>query len=154
MCNNGSVSLTSDLSVFNFGASRELYSKWLDASNKVLFSSELLQTRSYSTWSFSTFFSFFSTNLNPFMISGGLIFVVAPNRESISTIVGSLELINNNGVSVGFMVMDFDTLMDVEFKGINENHVGLNHNNMVSSKVRDLNILDIDLESKFHKFLD
>ncbi|GLT69744.1 hypothetical protein SLA2020_418710 [Shorea laevis] len=134
---NNSVSLTPDLPVPNSGAGRVLYSKPV----------RFRRPGSRSPCSFTTFFSFSIRNLNPSSIGGGLAFVIAPDGESVGAAGGSLGLVNDNGVSTGFVAVEFDTLMDVEFKDINGNHVGLDLNSMVSSQVGDLGVLDIDLKS-------
>jgi len=43
--------------------------------------------------------------------------------------------------------VEFDTLMDVEFKDINGNHVGVDLNSVVSSEVGDLANVGVDLKS-------
>ncbi|GKV12245.1 hypothetical protein SLEP1_g23418 [Rubroshorea leprosula] len=134
---NNSVILTPDLPVPNSGAGRVLYSKPV----------RFRQPGSRSPCSFTTFFSFSITNLNPSSIGGGLAFVIAPDGESVGAAGGSLGLVDDNGLSTGFVAVEFDTLMDVEFKDINGNHVGLDLNSMVSSQVGDLGVLDIDLRS-------
>ncbi|GLT89739.1 hypothetical protein SLE2022_077140 [Rubroshorea leprosula] len=134
---NNSVILTPDLPVPNSGAGRVLYSKPV----------RFRQPGSRSPCSFTTFFSFSIINLNPSSIGGGLAFVIAPDGQSVGAAGGSLGLVDDNGVSTGFVAVEFDTLMDVEFKDINGNHVGLDLNSMVSSQVGDLGVLDIDLKS-------
>lgn len=60
-----------------------------------------------------------------------------------------LQNVEDPGSDAGssFVAVEFDTLMDVEFKDINGNHVGLDLNSMVSSQVGDLGAVDIDLKS-------
>ncbi|XP_038721530.1 L-type lectin-domain containing receptor kinase VIII.1-like [Tripterygium wilfordii] len=135
--NNGSVRLTRDLAVPNSGAGRVLYSKPI----------RFLETGTRSPTSFSTFFSFSVNNLNPSSIGGGLAFVISPDDETIGAAGGFLGLLGDNGVGSGFVAVEFDTVMDVEFKDINSNHVGLDLNSMVSPQVGDLGSLDIDLKS-------
>ncbi|GAB2300576.1 L-type lectin-domain containing receptor kinase VIII.1 [Dionaea muscipula] len=141
---NGSVRLTRDLPVPNSGAGRVLYSR------PVRF--RLPGTRSLA--SFTTFFSFSVRNLNPSSIGGGLAFVITPNDESVGAAGAFLGLENPNpgsdpGVRTpsGFVAVEFDTLMDVEFKDINGNHVGLDLDSMVSHQVGDLGAIDVDLKS-------
>ncbi|GLT79338.1 hypothetical protein SLA2020_508300 [Shorea laevis] len=135
--NNGSVRLTGDFPVPNSGAGRVLYSKPV----------RFRQPGSHSSCSFNTFFSFYVTNLNPSSIGGGLAFVIAPDGESVGAAGGSLGLLDDNGLSTGFVAVEFDTLMDVAFEDINGNHVGLDLHSVVSSQVLDLGTLDIDLKS-------
>ncbi|KAJ8899796.1 hypothetical protein K2173_019496 [Erythroxylum novogranatense] len=135
--NNGSVRLTRDLAVPNSGAGKALYSKPI----------RFREPGTGKVTSFSTFFSFSVTNLNPSSIGGGLAFVISPESETIGAAGGCLGLLNVDGLASGFVAVEFDTLMDVEFKDINGNHVGVDLNSMVSSQVGDLGALDIDLKS-------
>ncbi|CAI0437739.1 unnamed protein product [Linum tenue] len=121
--NNGSVRLTRDLAVPNSGAGRALYTKPI----------RFRQPGTHSITSFSTFFSFSVTNLNPSSIGGGLAFLISPVPDSIGAAGGCLGLFSGDGLAAGFVAVEFDTLMDVEFKDINGNHVGLDLNSMVSS---------------------
>ncbi|KAA8518778.1 hypothetical protein F0562_016448 [Nyssa sinensis] len=135
--NNGSVRLTRDLSVPNSGASRVLYSKPV----------RFRQPGSQSLASFSTFFSFSVTNLNPSSIGGGLAFVISPDDESVGDAGPYLGLMKQDGTPKGVVAVEFDTLMDVQFKDINGNHVGLDLNSMFSSQIGDLETIGIDLKS-------
>ncbi|KAF8396619.1 hypothetical protein HHK36_018243 [Tetracentron sinense] len=135
--NNGSVCLTRDLSVPNSGAGRVLYSKPV----------RFRQPGSHFPASFSTFFSFSVTNLNPTSIGGGLAFLISPDDETVGEAGGFLGLVNGKGSLSGFVAIEFDTLMDVEFKDINGNHVGLDLNSMVSTQVGDLGDVGVDLQS-------
>ncbi|PRQ43749.1 putative non-specific serine/threonine protein kinase [Rosa chinensis] len=139
--NNGSVRLTRDLAVPNFGAGRVLYSKPV----------RFKQPSTPFPASFSTFFTFSVNNLNPSSICGGLAFIISPNDEVVGDADGFLGLQSvedpGSGSGSSFVAVEFDTLMDVEFKDINSNHVGLDLNSMVSSQVSDLGATDIDLKS-------
>ncbi|XP_015578513.3 L-type lectin-domain containing receptor kinase VIII.1 [Ricinus communis] len=135
--NNGSVRLTRDLPVPNSGAGKVLYSKPIP----------FRQPETRSITSFSTFFSFSVTNLNPSSIGGGLAFVISPDSEAIGAAGACLGLLNSDGLGSGFVALEFDTLMDVEFKDINGNHVGLDLNSMVSTQMADLDAVSIDLKS-------
>lgn len=125
--NNGSVRLTRDLAVPTSGAGRVLYSV------PVRFRRE----GSPSPASFSTFFSFSVTNLNPSSIGAGLAFLISPDAESVGSAGGFLGLQGESAAaaSPGFVAVEFDTLMDVEFRDINGNHVGLDLNSLISSEV-------------------
>ncbi|XP_041005004.1 L-type lectin-domain containing receptor kinase VIII.1 [Juglans microcarpa x Juglans regia] len=135
--NNGSVRLTRDLPVPNSGAGRVLYSEPIKF--------RLPGTRFPA--SFSTFFSFSVANLNPSSIGGGLAFVISPEDETVGDAGGFLGLLAEQGSPSGFVAVEFDTLLDVEFKDINGNHVGLDLNSMVSAQVGDLEAIGIDLKS-------
>ncbi|GFZ14285.1 concanavalin A-like lectin protein kinase family protein [Actinidia rufa] len=135
--NNGSVRLTRDLAVPNSGAGRALYSKPI----------RFRRPETHYLASFSTFFSFSVTNLNPSSIGGGLAFVISPDDDTIGDAGGYLGLIDATGGPNGAVAVEFDTLMDVEFNDINGNHVGLDLNSMVSTQVSNLETIGIDLKS-------
>ncbi|KAK4834283.1 hypothetical protein QYF36_020235 [Acer negundo] len=135
--NNGTIRLTRDLPVPNSGAGKVLYSKPV----------RFRQPDTHAPASFSTFFSFSVLNLNPSSIGGGLAFVISPDDDTVGLAGGSLGLLDEAGLAMGFVAVEFDTLMDVEFKDINGNHVGLDLNSMVSSQVCDLDAINIDLKS-------
>ncbi|KAL8484099.1 hypothetical protein ACS0TY_026698 [Phlomoides rotata] len=134
---NGSVRLTRDLGVPYSGSGRVLYSKPVG----------LRRPGNPSMASFSTFFSFSITNLNPSSIGGGLAFVISPNDDYVGDAGGFLGLMDGKGAKNGVVAVEFDTLMDVEFKDINGNHVGLDLNSMVSNQVSDLDLSGVDLKS-------
>ncbi|XP_071697348.1 L-type lectin-domain containing receptor kinase VIII.1-like [Rutidosis leptorrhynchoides] len=128
---NNSVRLTKDLPVPNSGAGRVLYNK------PVRF-----RLPGYpNPASFNTFFSFLIANLNPDSIGGGLAFVISPDDETVGDAGGFL------GIPSGSVAIEFDTLMDFEFKDVNGNHVGLDLDSMVSTRVANLDPVDIDLKS-------
>ncbi|XAR50999.1 Non-specific serine/threonine protein kinase [Bertholletia excelsa] len=135
--NNGSVRLTRDLAVPNSGAGKALYSEPI----------RFRQTGTRTLTSFSTFFSFSATNLNPSSIGGGLAFLIAPDDEALGDAGGYLGLLNQKNTINGTVAIEFDTLMDMEFKDINGNHVGVDLNSMVSSQVADLEAVGIDIKS-------
>ncbi|XP_021730613.1 L-type lectin-domain containing receptor kinase VIII.1-like [Chenopodium quinoa] len=133
--NNGSVRLTRDLPVPNSGAGRVFYSRPV----------KFRQAGTNFPVSFTTFFSFAISNLNPSSIGGGLAFIISPDNDSNGAAGGFLGL--NQGSNPGFVAVEFDTLMDVEFKDINSNHVGLDLGSMVSAHVSDLDTINVDLKS-------
>ncbi|KAL8125948.1 hypothetical protein AgCh_013301 [Apium graveolens] len=132
---NDTLMLTKDLAVPNSGAGKVLYSKPIKFRQPVV----------DFPASFTSFFSFSITNLNPSSIGGGLAFIISPDDEAVGNSGGYLGIINDapNGV----VAVEFDTLMDVEFKDINGNHVGLDLNSMISTQVGDLESIDVDLKS-------
>ncbi|XP_042506347.1 L-type lectin-domain containing receptor kinase VIII.1-like [Macadamia integrifolia] len=134
---NGSVHLSRDLSVPYSGSGRVLYSDPI----------RFRQSGSHSPVSFSTFFSISVINLNPSSIGGGLAFLLSPDDETIGEAGGFLGLGDGQGSLSGYVAVEFDTLMDLEFEDINDNHVGLDVNGMVSAQVGDLGALGIDLKS-------
>lgn len=134
---NGSVRLTRDLPVPNSGSGRVLYSKPI----------RFRQSGSQNPASFSTFFSFSVSNLNPSSIGGGLAFVISPDDVSVGDAGGFLGIMDADGAQNGIFAIEFDTMMDVEFKDINGNHVGLDLNSMVSAQVGNLETVGVDLKS-------
>ncbi|KAL8152793.1 hypothetical protein V2J09_010553 [Rumex salicifolius] len=135
---DNSVYLTRDLAVPNSGSGRALYAR------PVRFRRPGVD----SPASFSTFFSFSISSLNPSSIGGGLAFIISPDDVSIGGAGGFLGLQSpDSGRANGFVAVEFDTLMDVEFKDINGNHVGLDLNDVVSTRSADLGSIEIDLKS-------
>ncbi|KAK6126189.1 hypothetical protein DH2020_040070 [Rehmannia glutinosa] len=137
MTANGSVRLTRDIGVPNSGAGKVLYSTPV----------EFRRPGNPSPASFSTFFSFSVTNLNPSSIGGGLAFVISPDDEYVGDAGGFLGIMGGETARNGVAAVEFDTLMDVEFKDINGNHVGLDLDSMVSAQVGDLDTIGVDLKS-------
>ncbi|XP_024985126.1 L-type lectin-domain containing receptor kinase VIII.1 isoform X2 [Cynara cardunculus var. scolymus] len=128
---NNSVRLTRDLLVPNSGAGRVLYNKPI----------RFRQPGNPTPASFNTYFSFSIANLNPDSIGGGMAFIISPNDEAVGDAGGYL------GIPTGAVAVEFDTLMDFEFKDINGNHVGLDLGSMVSSQVADLDSVNVNLRS-------
>ncbi|XP_049400829.1 L-type lectin-domain containing receptor kinase VIII.1-like [Solanum stenotomum] len=134
---NNIVKLTGDLAVPNSGAGKVLYSKPV----------RFRQPGFDFPASFSTFFTFSVTNLNPSSIGGGLAFVLTPGDELVGDAGGYMGILDAKGTQIGTIAVEFDTLMDVEFKDINGNHVGLDLNSMISTEIGNLDSIDIDLKS-------
>ncbi|KAK9127280.1 hypothetical protein Syun_016077 [Stephania yunnanensis] len=136
--NNGTVSLSKDIGVPNSGSGRALYSKPI----------RFRQQGTRSVASFSTFFSFSVSNLNPSSIGGGLAFLIAAGDQGAGEAGAALGLVSESALSsVGFVAVEFDTLMDVEFNDINGNHVGLDLGSLISVEVCDLGEIGVDLKS-------
>lgn len=134
---NGSVRLTRDLGVPNSGAGKIIYSKPI----------RFRQPGVKYPASFSTFFTFSINNLNPSSIGGGLAFVVSPDDKLIGDAGAFMGIMDAEGGQNGVVAVEFDTLMDVEFKDINGNHVGLDVNSMISTQAGDLETVGVDLKS-------
>ncbi|KAI3822605.1 hypothetical protein L1987_10199 [Smallanthus sonchifolius] len=128
---NNSVRLTRDLPVPNSGSGRVLYNKPV----------RFRRPGNPNPASFMTYFSFSVENLNPDSIGGGLAFVISPDDEAIGDAGGYL------GIPAGAVAVEFDTLMDFEFKDVNGNHVGLDLDSMVSTQVADLDLVNVNLRS-------
>ncbi|CAH9091627.1 unnamed protein product [Cuscuta europaea] len=134
---NSTVRLTRDLAVPNSGAGRVLYARPV----------RFRQPGSNTPASFSTFFSFSVINLNPSSIGGGLAFVITPEDEAVGDAGAYMGIMDSTGAASAAVAVEFDTLMDLEFKDVNGNHVGLDLNSMVSSQVGDLDAADVNLKS-------
>lgn len=130
----GSVRLTRELPVPSSSAGRVLYSQPI----------RFLHPRTRSAVSFSTFFSFSISNLNPSSTGAGLAFLITLDE---GTGVGAGGLLGTPKNSNSFIAVEFDTLMDVEFDDMNGNHVGLDLGSVVSSRAADLDPIGIDLKS-------
>ncbi|XP_071690730.1 L-type lectin-domain containing receptor kinase VIII.1-like [Rutidosis leptorrhynchoides] len=128
---NTSIILTRELTVPTSGSGAVLYKKPV----------RFKRPGSETLTSFSSFFSFSISNLNPDSIGGGLAFVVAATDETVGSPGGYL------GVPTGAVGIEFDTLMDVQFQDINGNHLGLDLNSTVSKYVADLDSFNVDLKS-------
>ncbi|KAD0851877.1 hypothetical protein R6Q59_011515 [Mikania micrantha] len=128
---NNSVRLTGDLPVPNSGAGRVLYNKPV----------RFRRPGNPIPVSFMTYFSFSIENLNPDSIGGGLAFVISPDDEAVGDAGGYL------GIPAGSVSVEFDTLMDFEFKDVNGNHVGLDLDSMLSTQVADLDLVNVNLRS-------
>lgn len=133
---NDKVRLTRDLAVPNSGAGQVLYSKPI----------KFRQPGSKTPASFTSFFSFSVTNLNPSSIGGGLAFIISSDDQAVGNAGPYLGLMGD-GEPRAVVAVEFDTLMDVEFKDINGNHVGLDLNSMISTQVADLETIAVDLKS-------
>ncbi|XP_017244736.1 L-type lectin-domain containing receptor kinase VIII.1 [Daucus carota subsp. sativus] len=134
---NGSVRLTRDLGVPNSGAGKVLYCK------PIRFRSQ----ETHIPASFTTYFTFSVSNLNPDSIGGGLAFVISPDDDTVGDAGGYIGIMAGAGSPKSVIAVEFDTLMDVEFKDINGNHVGLDLNSIISSQVGDLDSIEVDLKS-------
>ncbi|KAL8508842.1 hypothetical protein ACS0TY_016157 [Phlomoides rotata] len=134
---NGTVRLTRDLGVPNSGAGKIIY------STPIRFRQPGVQHPA----SFSTFFTFSINNLNRGSIGGGLAFVVSPDDKYIGDAGAFMGIIDAEGAQNGVVAVEFDTLMDIEFKDINGNHVGLDVNSVISTQVGDLELAGVDLKS-------
>ncbi|RZC83787.1 hypothetical protein C5167_046573 [Papaver somniferum] len=138
--NNGTVRLTQDLSVPNSGSGRLLYSKPIKFRKQ--------QGTHQILTSFSTFFTFSVTNLNPSSVGAGLAFIISSDSQTTGKSGGFLGLEDDTSDDKGgFVGVEFDTLMDLQFEDVNGNHVGLDLNSLISAKVVDLDTVGIHLKS-------
>ncbi|EPS68971.1 hypothetical protein M569_05794, partial [Genlisea aurea] len=93
-----------------------------------------------ATASFSTRFSFSVENLNPTSFGDGLAFFLSPENETSG---GCLGLGKGNG----FVAVEFDTKLDVDFDDPDDNHVGVDIDSLVSIKTVNPIMWAIDLKS-------
>ncbi|KAL8094154.1 L-type lectin-domain containing receptor kinase S.4-like [Apium graveolens] len=89
--------------------------------------------------SFSTCFVFNIVPEYPRLGGHGLAFAVAPSQDFIKSALPSQYLGLLNATEVGnfsnhLFAVEFDTVQDFEFGDINDNHVGININSLVSNK--------------------
>lgn len=89
--------------------------------------------------SFSTCFVFNIVPEYPRLGGHGLAFTVAPSQDFIKSALPSQYLGLLNATEVGnfsnhLFAVEFDTVQDFEFGDINDNHVGININSLVSNK--------------------
>ncbi|XP_078435015.1 concanavalin A-like lectin protein kinase family protein [Wolffia australiana] len=127
---NGSIRLSSELPVPNSGAGRALY------AGPVRFR----HAASRRALSFSTFFSFSVSHLNPSSVGGGLAFLLAADDRGLGP-AGPFLGLPDGGL---FFAVEFDTLMDPQLGDISGNHVGVDLSSVVSAAAADL---PVDLKS-------
>nr|GMD36675.1 L-type lectin-domain containing receptor kinase VIII.1 [Ipomoea batatas] len=137
---NNTVRLTRDLGVPYSGAGKVLYAE------PVRFRQPKGNVPPVPA-SFSTFFSFSVTNLNPSSAGGGLAFVITPEDKSVGDSGGYMGIMDAKGTQNGVVAVEFDTLMNVEFKDVNGNHVGVDLGSLVSDQAVDLGSAGVDLKS-------
>lgn len=89
-------------------------------------------------FSFSTAFAFAITSPYPKQGGHGFAFTISPSkllqRGYAREYLGLLEPNNVGNFSNHLFAVEFDTVQDYEFGDINDNHVGINLNNMASNK--------------------
>ncbi|XP_038904740.1 L-type lectin-domain containing receptor kinase S.4-like [Benincasa hispida] len=87
-------------------------------------------------FSFSTTFVFAIVPEFPSLGGHGLAFTIAPSKNLLgfpSQYLGLLNTTNFGNFSNYLFAVEFDTVQNVEFEDINDNHVGINLNSMISS---------------------
>ncbi|KAG6536739.1 L-type lectin-domain containing receptor kinase SIT2-like [Zingiber officinale] len=90
-----------------------------------------------SVFSFSTTFAFGIISVDPNLSGHGIAFVISPT-EDFSRAIGSqylgLSNLSSNGNSSNHLfAVELDTILNPEFRDINENHVGVDINGLRSS---------------------
>ncbi|PKA63223.1 L-type lectin-domain containing receptor kinase S.4 [Apostasia shenzhenica] len=88
--------------------------------------------------SFSTAFAFAIVPEYPKLGGHGLAFFIAPNGSLPGALpsqyLGLLNANNTGNASNHLFAVEFDTVQDFEFRDINDNHVGIDINNLESNK--------------------
>lgn len=89
-------------------------------------------------FSFSTFFAFAIIPQYPKLGGHGFAFTISPSKKLTngypSQYLGLLNPKDLGNFSNHLLAVEFDTVQDFEFNDINDNHVGINLNNMASNK--------------------
>lgn len=88
--------------------------------------------------SFSTCFAFAIVPQYPKLGGHGLVFTISPDKELTGALpsqyLGLLNTTDNGNFSNHVFAVEFDTVQDFEFADINDNHVGIDINSLVSNK--------------------
>ncbi|MCO5579609.1 hypothetical protein L7F22_033466 [Adiantum nelumboides] len=108
---------------------------------RAFYSSPLLMrgSNAHTVSSFSTIFVFCISPINGYQELGGhgMAFVMAPSMSLDgafpSEFLGLLNPTNNNMSHNHLFAVEFDTVKDLDWADINDNHVGVNVNSMVSA---------------------
>lgn len=89
-------------------------------------------------FSFSTAFAFAIVPEYPKLGGHGFAFVLSPTKELAGALpsqyLGLLNSSDNGNVTNHIFAVEFDTVQDFEFQDINDNHVGVDVDSLVSSK--------------------
>lgn len=90
-----------------------------------------------SAFSFSTTFAFATVPEYPRLGGHGLAFTISPSKELKGALprqyLGLLNFENMGNSSNHIMAVEFDTVQDLEFGDISDNHVGIDINNLESN---------------------
>ncbi|KAF6163639.1 hypothetical protein GIB67_036099 [Kingdonia uniflora] len=136
--NNGAVSLTQELTYSSSnsnGVGRAMYT----------YPIRFLDPKTSSTASFSSQFSFSITPSNPSSSFGdGIAFLITSHSRVFGTTNGYIGLPPNN---MSFVAVEFDTSLDPYLGDINDNHIGLDIDSVVSVASTDVGSFGIDLKS-------
>ncbi|KAF5197604.1 Lectin receptor kinase, partial [Thalictrum thalictroides] len=136
-----SVSSSSSPSSFTSGVGRALYAypiRFVDPSTN-------------STASFSCRFSFTITSTPYSPSAEGLTFLITSNATSVSSSPGYMGLPNHTlGTQESFLAVEFDTSFDSYLDDIDDNHVGLDLNTVISKASARAHSMGIDLKNGKH----
>ncbi|XP_057459156.1 L-type lectin-domain containing receptor kinase S.4-like [Lotus japonicus] len=92
--------------------------------------------RNGKAFSFSSSFALVIVPEYPKLGGHGMAFTISPSKDLNalpSQYLGLLNKTNIGNLSNHLLAVEFDTVQDFEFKDINDNHVGININNLVSN---------------------
>ncbi|KDP39264.1 hypothetical protein JCGZ_01021 [Jatropha curcas] len=135
---NGAVGLTRDVTVPSTSSGTVIYNDPIS----------FFDPESNKTASFSTKFTFSINNVSPASFGDGFTFFLSQDNQTIGSAGGFLGLVNSSQSSNNkFVAIEFDTRLDPHFNDPNDNHVGLDVDNLDSIKTADPNSQDIDLKS-------
>uniref|UniRef100_A0A2P2JKW2 Lectin-like protein At1g53070 n=1 Tax=Rhizophora mucronata TaxID=61149 RepID=A0A2P2JKW2_RHIMU len=151
-----SIALYGDAKFVDNGSSIQLTHSVSSSGGRVMYNKpiKLVQGNPGRMISFSNYFSFSMSPDN----GAGLAFVMVPRAFNASAFVNrpfGLSLESKN-VTFKIVAIEFDTLKDVEYGDLNENHVGIDVGGFVSVKVRNVSSVNIVLNAgkKLHSWID
>ncbi|MCO5579618.1 hypothetical protein L7F22_033475 [Adiantum nelumboides] len=124
------------------------------------YSSPLLMrgSNAHTVSSFSTIFVFCISPMDRKQKLGGhgMAFVMAPSMSLDgafpSQFLGLLNLINNNSSHIHLFAVEFDTVKNHRFADIDDNHVGVNVNSMVSAHAEKAGYWTTQSNASYEKF--
>eukprot|EP00249_Psilotum_nudum_P024818 c29299_g2_i1 orf=339-2357(+) len=97
---------------------------------------QLKDSTTNATFSFSTTFVFSIIPKYPNLGGHGMAFIMTPSRDSRGAFpaqyLGMLNTTNMGKASNHLFAIEFDTVLDLGFSDINDNHIGIDINSMIS----------------------
>eukprot|EP00249_Psilotum_nudum_P024819 c29299_g2_i2 orf=342-2360(+) len=97
---------------------------------------QLKDSTTNATFSFSTTFVFSIIPKYPNLGGHGMAFIMTPSRDSRGAFpaqyLGMLNTTNMGKASNHLFAVEFDTVLDLGFSDINDNHIGIDINSMIS----------------------
>ncbi|KAK6933139.1 Legume lectin domain [Dillenia turbinata] len=99
--------------------------------------SEIQELKRWVSLLFSTCFAFAIQSVVPKLGGHGFAFTISPNKNLSSALpsqyLGLLNSSDNGNFSNHIFAVEFDTIQDFEFGDINDNHMGIDMNSLVSN---------------------
>ncbi|OVA17716.1 Legume lectin domain [Macleaya cordata] len=150
------IALYGDAKVVNAGSSVKINSPSISSAGKLIYRNPIKfhEGNPRKQISFSTYFSFSISPEN----GDGLAFMLLPSGFPLEVFDG-----RSFGLSpgfkkrgVGFLVVEFDTSMNVELGDLNGNHVGIDIGSLVSARVSNVSSINLVLNSgqRLHSWID